>query len=168
MGTPLFTPEVIADAKSYLGMCASEVDNTSLILCVYGNGSQHKAFENLKKKLHPKDRIYFMCSPSRAKDLVNLVGTDSVIFHPSLPGVPIKALMLPKEELAEFKRKWDEKHQDALRNQWTRDTGFFQTQDHVCSLAPVNLWNLDNCFPSPIWADKHFRGGNLVTGTNAN
>ena len=29
-----------------------------------------------------------------------------------------------------------------------------------------NVWNLDNCFPTPAWADSDFRGGNLVTGTN--
>ena len=164
---PLFPLEVVADARAYLDMCASDVESASLILCVYGNPSQQEVFRNLKKHKHPKDRLYVMCSPCNMGTVRDLVGAESAVAHLEYPGNPFMQLLtLPQHELLEAKRAWYSEHVEVIANQWTRDTGFLQTQSGVCSVVKGNLWNVNNCFPTPAWADSDFRGGNLVTGTN--
>ena len=163
---PLFPLEVVSDARAYLDMCASDVDSTSLILCVYGNHSQREAFRNLKTHLHPKDRLYVLGSPGQMGTVRDLVGAGSAVAHHDYPAVPyMQFVMLPKQESLKAKRAWDVENHEAISNQWARDTGFLQTKSGVCSVMKGNLWNIDNCFPTPAWADSDFRGGNLVTGT---
>ena len=110
--SPLFPTEVLADARAYLDMCASDVESTSLILCVYGNGTQREVFQNLKMHKHPKDRLYVMCAPSNLELTKSLVGPESAIPHPMLPDLP-----LSKGEMIQIFRKFKDKNRAELELQ---------------------------------------------------
>jgi hypothetical protein len=153
--------DVAGVIRSYLSSMSSCIDNTSVVFAVYTCAQQDVALEKLSKKLHERDRLFVMCSPDYASHVAALVGPLRVVVQPRLPGKPsMEALLLPRAEFDRTLRKWSTDNYAVLANQWARDTGFLQNGQRVVSLSETNLWNLDNVFVTPKWADVHFRGGN--------